>query len=601
MKKLICFIACVGLALASCDMAPEGDMSDKSSVLDAFPVKLQGDTIMIPPLTLRAGVQALFEPAFEEGYAPEEGRYTYEWYLVDDEGARIELSKDKTTPALDIVVPASLVDGTYRVFYNIFDTRHGTRLQVYTWADVASSVVGGHGVYILKDVGGKTDVDYFQLNKFPTTGYVYPNLLTGEGGAVVPIVKHENVISASMTAEDYATLTGTPVDFVHQEGVYWWHNDNPETQEATPIMNKGGAWMLLTSDDIVSASNSLGSIYAHFDDFFPPAMIPAVKNPQAAWYRGVTTAPTAQMNAGIFQFLNNGVLYTANASVQNALSRAYTFPMPYATPMNTSPQTVVAANSATLVWDAERRSIYRVSSAGTGAEYTTFQNNDTNFVRGLFGTGAGVGTGGTTSPTVNVMAMLRGGGYMPGDASGTGSNSASSASSYASFFILRSDTPGTFYLMKWHGTSNRAPNATNGNVWARPIPADADIVASPQPVMASAYIGDAIYYAKGSELWMYRDQNNPAATAAQSQSNTGAQIGAGETIVQIVPMVCDMGAGTDSYQTVTVLTSTGSGYKYYVFTNEGITSPLLNATPAFTLEGTGTPVKMLTRVDYMAM
>ncbi len=462
--------------------------------------------------------------------------------------------------------------------------------------------------FVLQQVGCNFCSDLiFQFNRFPTAanqekGYIFPNLANADEGETKPYELFANVIETNMPEDDYALFQegGAAVDFVHQEGNYWWYDESGEV-----LQNKGGAWIILTDNDIVSTQNSFGELYARFDDFFLPTQIPAVRKPEAVFNTGISTAANAIMAMDVYWIINDGAIYGSTVKA-NTLSRGFTPPTLPGMKMATSRETTIGTRSTGLYWDNTSQTLYFTTAAGVATPYTTVaMTNRTNSakINEILGRTASV------APNATILRILRGGGLMPGASSLTDqSNNIGNASSVGNNFIIAQDgRDSKYYLFQYvSGTSIGTASTTRGIANGWEIPSDADIVANPAPVMASSYMNDVIYYAKnGNQLWCYSARNvplgDPVDPASSYQSDSGIQIGGGETIVQIEPLAYNnvTTSGDNNYRALAVLTKTGTGYKYYLFFNTGDSTHELKSTPEFVFEGEGDPVKMFNRIDYV--
>jgi hypothetical protein len=97
------------------------------------------------------------------------------------------------------------------------------------------------------------------------------------------------------------------------------------------------------------------------------------------------------------------------------------------------------------------------------------------------------------------------------------------------------------------------------------------------PVKAAPYSGSFVYFADGNKLSVYRNASGIAVKESLLK-----EFPAGETVSYIANVY-----KVNSFNYLTVLTNSSSGWKLYVFNVTGLGNPEFEATPVFVKEGTG--------------
>ncbi len=589
MRKLLYLIPALCLAFASCDLA-EDKLKHYAEADEVFPVKIKtyqegdfevngidkkGDMVLTPQIaTYVPGETYVLEPVFEEGFAPTPGsKFKYTWYMMYEAAigvrVRVDLVVDSDTPTFEAAFPANLDPSkNYTVYFEALDTEKELRANGYMIPNFHKTEVDWRGIFILKDVGGKTDIDHYftrSLTNITTTWTLPTNQQLQD-------TLHANVLGDPKGLGE--PLDGSPLAFLSLEDRYWWYDPVQGTN-----VNKGGAWQIATTADMYTTTRAFNEVLVHFEDNFFPFYTPERNNVQGFNSRKDMWGGGFFRNAMYMWMLNDGQIWGARIQMGlNAVMRFNT----WATPddgfpaFNTSHW--LGSSSGCLFWDTSRGQLcYMNGSFATTVyaptAYATAEGDD------LLG-----------GKKVDLLAMLPGG----GDVRSMTANCAD----VNSHMILRNKENGNHYLMKWISGGSGV-----GDKWIRDIPAGADITATPQPKMASSFYNEVVYYVKGNQIWAYEDRAQPLGTTLQLsdyQRDTGMRIGEGETVVQFKTLFFEYSAFLDrSYFALSVLTSKpGGGYKYYIFKANGLIDEF-NPTPMYVLEGEGTPVDDFARFEYM--
>ena len=592
MKKLLYLISALCLAFASCDLA-EDKLKHYAEADDVFPVKIKkyakgefevngqdkiDQMVLTPQIEVFVpGEHYVFDPVFEEGFAPEPGRFKFSWYLIYEAAlarwVRLDLVKDSDTPTFDAAFPSNLDPDPgkkYSLYFEALDVEKGLRANGQLTPDFLRSAVDHRGIFILKDVGGKTDIDHYLIRAFkPISTWTPP---TNEELQNSDSLRNGNIIGRPTGMG--APLEGSPVTFMSQEARYWWHDP---IQEAN--VNRGGAWQIATTTDMYTLTRSFNEELARFSDNFYPFYQPERYNVQALSHRTDMWGSGQNSQMVRMWMVNDNQIWGANIHMMTVTPTRFNT---WATPDDGFPALKAShwlcSTSGCLFWDPNRGQFCYM---GQGYGITIYEPDvyRTDEADDLLG-----------GKKVDLLAMLPGG----GEVRTIGQN----AADVNSHIILKNKENGNHYLMKWKSTSSSA-----GDQWIRDIPAGADIIATPQPIMASSFYNEVFYYVKGNQIWAYEDRAQPLGTTlplSDYQRDTGIRIGEGETVVKLRTIGFDYAyMAANSYFAITVLTSTpGGGYKYYAFMSVGLIDEF-NPTPLYVLEGEGTPVDDYTRLEYM--
>ena len=527
LRKLL-FLSLAFTVAASCNMKDKGnyDYIDRD---DFFPVKIMDFEEVVQAQDIVPFGPLYLEPEFEKEF--DYDRYTYEWFVTyKDElnGGSVARKDIADTRILDIE-ELMLSPGTYELYLSVRDIEYDLMTFRKCEMKVLSSPIGSYGVYILKEDGnGNTEVDYFKFNRATEL----PD----------PVPHYKDLVSSVMNE----VIPGKPVDIMRFTDTYSWEQKK-EDGSTTTARIAGGCWYVLSEDDIVAFNLDFTIPYKRFDGHF--YVVPQVK-PQTM---------TRNRNYSSFIMNDNQVfsIYTMMANVGR-----------YS--MNDRVDRVHVSTAGILCGAGNAMVFDEISGdflycAGLGAsifnasqlikEETELPNKEL-----------------ITERLVEPIAMLNGAGVLPSNSPMLGTS------------VLKHKTENEFYLARTRSAnSNSVPFS-----WIRPIDAAADIIKTPYPVMQSGFLGDVIYYAKGSELWMYTDRGDTETPAPLDQRQKRvATLGAGETIVAIEPAIFNSGSSVNNFSWVTVTTNTSDGkYKFYAFNNVGTTSDL-ETTPALTVTGDG--------------
>lgn len=593
MRKLLYLIPALCLAFASCDLADD-NLKHYAAADEVFPVKIKkyaagefevndidkgGQMVLTPQIEEYVpGQNYVLEPVFEEGFAPEPGLFKFSWYMMYESSPgrqiRIDFAIDADTPTLDVTFPSNLDPGKYyTIYFEALDIEKDLRASGYLVPEFTDTAIDYKGIFILKDVGGKTDVDHF----FTRALTVIPPI--GDAPQWIPPTneKLQDTLRADIIADVRglgAPLDGSPVAFLSQEHRYWWYDPVQEEN-----VNRGGAWQIATTTDMYTLTRAFNEVLGRFDDNFYPFYQPERYNVQALSLRAEMWGVGAYNQGVRMWMINDNQIWGAN--VQQLINTPTRFNT-WATPSDGFPALEAShwlcSTSGCLFWDPNRGQFcymdqrYGITVYGSEV-YRTAEGDD------LLG-----------GKKVTPLAMLPGG----GETRSVGYN----AMDVNSHIILKNKENGNHYLMKWKSTNSAA-----GDQWIRDIPAGADIIATPQPKMASSFYNEVIYYVKDNQIWAYEDRAQSLGTTlplGDYQRDTGIRVGEGETVVKLKTLYFEFAAFADrNYFAISILTSKpGGGYKYYIFRSTGQIDEF-NPTPQYVVEGEGTPVDDYARFEYM--
>ncbi len=594
MKKLLYLIPALCLAFASCDLAD--DKLNYAAADDVFPVKVKkyaegefevngqdkkGQMVLTPQIgEFAPGEHYVFDPVFEEGFEPEPGKFKFTWYLMYEASlarwVRLDLVKDADTPTFDATFPSYLdpdPSRKYTLYFEALDTEKNLRASGDMIPDFLRSTIDYRGIFILKDVDGKTDMDQYLIRGFtPLSGWTLP---TNDELQNSDSLRQEGIISRATGMG--APLEGSPVALISQEARYWWHDPIREEN-----VNRGGAWHIATTADMYTLTRSLNEELGRFSDNFYPFYQPERYNIQALSYRvEMWFSGLYSMSVRMWMVNDNQIWGTSTEQMITTPTKFNTWATPDdGFPALTASHWLCSTNGC-IFWDPNRGQLcymnynYGVNVYPSTA-YLTAEGDD------LLG-----------GKKVDLLAMLAGGGEIR--------NLGENAKDVNSHMILKNKENGKHYLMKWGDRLSMSSFGNVGDKWIRDIPAGADIIATPQPKMTSSFFNEVIYYVKGNQIWAYEDRAQPFGTTlplSDYQRDTKIRIGQGETVVKL-KTIGFFGIPANNYFGITVLTSTpDGGYKYYVFISVGQVDEF-NPEPLYVLEGEGTPVDDYTRLEYM--
>lgn len=534
-RKYFFMLPLVLLTAAGCNMEDLGNY-DYTPAGELLPVEIaKFDGLPVP----RPMGAVHYEPTFLK--MDDEGRYEYKWYVIrTQEGmasVRTDLCETRNLDVEALPVPS----GEYTLYFEVRDAAH----DIFAKQSGPFSVTDSdllNGFYILKDVGGNTDMDYFKYDKatdpLPSRMESYTDLIsTGLG----------------------QPLAGSPRSMMWYGRGYFYLGEDDEGRLQTEAVPN--TWMVMSDKHILALRNDFMEVYQQDGDFFPG---PVTINPQTFCNVTSTTSRSPWMINDNNIYGIAGYMYHVGKWMSATKAGGLDF----------FPQFITGEDFA-FGYDNNSGTFYMVSSYDgelLSVHDLIWEDWATDNIELIL------------DMEVEPMAMLTGGGETP-EWDGHG------------LMLMKHKTDaGKFYLSKiWSNGAWEDPF-----VWIRPIDAAADIVQTPAPVMVSSYVGQVVYYGKGSELWMYRDTGAPA-TLAQRQTRV-ATLGNGETVVYIMPVMFYDKRGTtpgENFNWVCVLTTTpGGGYKLYAFENDG-PNPELKTTPGLLLEGTGNAKSFVARLRHM--
>lgn len=612
MKKLIYLIPVLCM-IFSCDLADEKikHYDDADRIL---PVKVktgrineESDQMMVLPENANfiPGAALRIEPDFEEGWEPEPGRYKYNWFVIYLTGMgsaseRVDLVTESDSYVFDGFLPTGLPQGDSEIYFEIVDPVRNVHGIWQRTIIMEPTPIGSRGVYILKDMGGSTDIDFFPLKGFKDVvdndgkvgGYGTWEL---PSSAKLIDTMYKDVISNGFGKG--SPLPGTPKGFALKEKRFYWQDPNPGPGDEEGVIDTYGAWFIATDNDVVTATPSMGQLLNHFDQQFYGFTRPSVIAPSALNLRGQVKGEGGLMEECLVVWLvNDGQIYPYNTEfVKDVVFKFGAMPFDDGKAMKATHH--MFSNNGAIYWDEDRGHLCHIDLS---ARHTLWAAGSYNTIEGRSILGLN---------EANMMAILPGG--------GEDLVIFNNSKELNAHMILKDKTKvDTYYLVKWVSSGT-----ATGDVWIRNIPAGADIVANPLPVMASSFIGECIYYIKNNQIWLYTDQERPlnqVSDLSAYQSYTGVTIPADETVVDMKTLMFkydpkDRPIGypdlnddprskiLNSYFAVSVLTSTPSGgYKYYVFLNYGDADELL-PTSQFVLEGQGKPVDSYARLTYIML
>lgn len=202
--------------------------------------------------------------------------YTYEWYVISKKIIETVYLKKTIANTLDLDQEINaLPTAEYNLYLKITDVKTGVYVDYQTTLLVAASKLTV-GWYILKEEGGKVDVDFCKVD----TDLVEPNILS------------------RLAADDYR-LEGKPVEIAYQNTAYSY-NKVDENGKVTIVTNSK-ALHIATSEDLVTFHPETLTRLATFEQqFYNP---PQNWNPQFLRFTS---------NFGGVFLINDGDLYTIN-------------------------------------------------------------------------------------------------------------------------------------------------------------------------------------------------------------------------------------------------------------------------------------------------
>lgn len=525
------------LLFASCNMEDKGNY-DYTPRDDFFPVKIAD--LDFAGITIVPNEPIYYEPEFTS--MDDYDRYTYCWYIFWRNPAtrvleRLDIQKSRI---LDTIFP-TIPSGMNEIYFEVRDPEYDLWCNKGGEITVEDSPIGSYGIYIMKEVNGNSEVDLYKFedpNNVPENFPIYENILEMRLGKA---------------------FSGKPVGIEYIHDNYSWEliDEDGNSSVSTPK----GVWWVLTENDIVSISADMGTIYKHFDGHF-------YARPDAVKPQKVST-----LQGSYYYLMNNNRMYGVCTMVSNVGRFGIGADIHgEAVPSDAG---MLAAN-AVLYYDQQREAFYYMDG------YSSTLTEASSLLTAGMSNGELV-----VNKQVEPIKILDGGGATP------------SSSYMRGHMILKHKTKANTYYMARANTngSNKSPLE-----WIRPIDAVADIAQSPASVMASSFIGQVIYYAKGNEVWTYADGGdvNPAPPLANRQKRV-ATVGAGETIVQIQPLMSYIPVPQlmqYNYRLVSVVTNTTDGkYKFYAFANIGAVDEL-NPDPVFVLTGNGKAAYSFVRFKY---